>query len=168
MKNRGFTLLEVMVTLTIFVILVMLAVPSFSSLMRDSRMTTNANDIVTSLNYVRSEAVARNVSVAMLKQGAVNNTWDGGWQIFTDFDNDGVLDVVDGDTLLKVHEAMPIGFTLRTTGSATRVTYSATGSSNVAVTFRLCGENADINYSKSIIVSFLGRVRVAEGTLICP
>src|SRR3569832_2414901 len=55
--SRGFTLVELLVTISIATILVTLAVPSFSDFVKNNRMITLTNDFVTALNVARSEAI---------------------------------------------------------------------------------------------------------------
>ncbi|MDC9725493.1 MAG: GspH/FimT family pseudopilin [Gammaproteobacteria bacterium] len=169
-KSRGFTLLELMITLSIAIMLITIGLPSFTNLIRDSRMTANANDILTALNYARSEAVTRNVQVTILKQGGASKVWDGGWQIFTDLDRDGVLDL--DDTLLKVHEAISANYTLRTGGTfANWVAYLpdglsvGSGSSLGNDSFKLCDTSEDKASSRKILVNRVGRARVEAGTV---
>src|SRR3569623_2831686 len=55
----GFTLVELLVTISIATILLTMAVPSFSDFVKDNRMVTQTNDFVTALNQARSEAIRR-------------------------------------------------------------------------------------------------------------
>lgn len=56
-KSRGFTLIELMVTLAVVVILAFLAVPSIRDLIDKSRLRGATDDIVNQLNYARASAV---------------------------------------------------------------------------------------------------------------
>jgi type IV fimbrial biogenesis protein FimT len=64
---RGFTLLELMVTIAVLAILTTVGVPSFRLLVQNNRVTTQTNELVTALNVGRTEAVkrGRNVQVAV-------------------------------------------------------------------------------------------------------
>ena len=62
-KTRGFTLIELIVTVSIVAILAALAVPSFTSLFARKRVEGLASELVTDLQYARSEAVQRNTLV---------------------------------------------------------------------------------------------------------
>ena len=52
-RSRGFTLIELMVTIAVAAILLALAVPSFKTLTVSHALTTTANDIVGALNLAR-------------------------------------------------------------------------------------------------------------------
>ena len=58
-RQRGFTLLELMVTVTVLGVLLGLAVPSFTAAMRNNRIVSQNNEFIGALNYARSEAIRR-------------------------------------------------------------------------------------------------------------
>jgi type IV fimbrial biogenesis protein FimT len=62
---RGFTLVEALVTIAIAAILVAVAVPSFRDVLAKRRVEGIASELLTDLQYARSEAVARNASVRL-------------------------------------------------------------------------------------------------------
>ncbi|HEY5755223.1 MAG TPA: GspH/FimT family pseudopilin [Steroidobacter sp.] len=63
----GFSIIELMVTLSVASILLAIAVPSFTSLAVNSRLITQSNDVVAALNLARSEAIKRNTSVSFCR-----------------------------------------------------------------------------------------------------
>lgn len=68
---KGFTVIELMVTLAVAAILLAIAIPSFNYLMVSSKLTTTANAYVYALNIARSEAIKRNADVTVATTGAV-------------------------------------------------------------------------------------------------
>ncbi len=66
-KQIGFTLLEMMFTIALLAVIVGIGVPNLRDFVRNSRMTSAANDIVTDFNLARSEAVKRRVAVTLCK-----------------------------------------------------------------------------------------------------
>lgn len=72
--QRGFTLVELMITLTIAVVLLMIAVPSFKNLTASNRLTTAANDIVHAISVARMEAVKRNSSTQFCSDSSSANS----------------------------------------------------------------------------------------------
>ncbi len=63
----GFTMIELMVTLAVAAITLGLAVPAFTQMTVNTRLTTQANEVVAALNLARSEAIKRNTSVSFCR-----------------------------------------------------------------------------------------------------
>jgi type IV fimbrial biogenesis protein FimT len=66
-RNRGFTMIELLVTITIATVLSVAAVPSFRNQMVGSRLVTQSNEMVSAINFARSEAIKRNGSVTLCR-----------------------------------------------------------------------------------------------------
>ena len=169
-KRKGFTLLELMVTLAIVFILLTIGVPGFITLVRNSRTVTVTNELVTALYLARSEAIKRGVQVTLQKAGS---EWENGWKLITDNDGDGILDADDGDVEIGAFEAVYDGYTLRTGSHFNRwVAYRPNGKSRgnggSNDTFRLCADDQDTESGRSIIINLIGRIRTSEGVKGCP
>ncbi|MFK5949113.1 MAG: GspH/FimT family pseudopilin [Methylococcales bacterium] len=158
-------MIELLVTIAIVGIVLSIAIPSFTNTIRNTRLTTNINELVTSFNIARSEAIKRGIPVTVRKTGT---NWESGWSIFTDLDGDGVKEnngALDDDIDIRVYQALPNNLTLRSTG-INRITYQPTGLSGNG-SFVLC-DNADgnnlpeTNTSKVISINTVGRARVAS------
>ncbi|MEW5011411.1 MAG: GspH/FimT family pseudopilin [Cycloclasticus sp.] len=182
LKQPGFTLVELLITLIIAGILLTIGVPSYQDFVRKNQTITNANNLVTALNLARSEAIKRGVQVTLQRKGSSSQTWEGGWDVYTDINGNGALnDDADAnlcetgeDCLLRTYADLPAGFTLRTGGNfADWVGYlpsglSSSGGSLGNDTFRLCAGNANTSQSRAIIISPSGRPRTETGTNTCP
>ena len=59
-KSHGFTIIELLIAIAVLGILVSLAVPSFKSLLKNSRLSNTASDIAIAINIARNAAIARN------------------------------------------------------------------------------------------------------------
>jgi len=170
--QAGFTLIELLVTLSIAAILLAVAVPNFITFVQNNRLATQANDLVTMLNYARSEAVKRNQRVTVCSRAtntscAGTTNWDSGLLVFVDTNGDGVKD--GGEDVLQVRQGLEGSNTLQT--GLTRVTYQSNGfSSGFMGTFRLCDSRGTAS-ARAIVISNQGRVRtntLAGEGLTCP
>ena len=160
-KYRGFTLIELMITLAIAVILLTVGIPSFSEIIKNNRLTTEINELVTSLNLGRTESIKRGIDVTICKSNTGTScagNWENGWIVFVDNDDDGSVDA--GETILRVHDDLAAGDTLAFPRN--RISYSAQGFAvGFTGTFVLCDDRGS-SEGKGLIVSNTGRIRTAS------
>lgn len=94
MNKKGFTLIEITVTLAILGIISAIAIPSYVSWLPKNRLQTSARNIYDDLNMARSRAVRTNI-VAV----AIFNIPNDNYTIFLDTSGNGILD--GGETVLS-------------------------------------------------------------------
>lgn len=152
--SRGFTLIELLVTIAIVAILVTVAVPNFRVFLINSRMASQANELVSSFSLARSEAVKRgaNVTVCASSNGSTctgsGSNWAPGWV------------VRDAAGVIQVQAALSGASTL--TGTHT-VTYRPNGRilAGTSTTLTLCPSAPAAANGRAIQVDLNGRARVA-------
>lgn len=79
--SRGFTLIELMVTLAVAAVLMMVAVPSLTTFKRNAELTSATNTLLASINAARGEAMKRGRSAMVVANGS---SWSSGWTVFVD------------------------------------------------------------------------------------
>jgi prepilin-type N-terminal cleavage/methylation domain-containing protein len=98
MHERGFTMVEVLVVMTISAILLAMAIPSFEWFIRTNRVSSATNSMLAAMDLARSEAVRRNGVVTVCRStnadapnpacssgaagGYADNDWASGWIVF--------------------------------------------------------------------------------------
>lgn len=104
-RSFGFTLIELIITLTIVGVLAALATPGMTTFIKNQRITNQANDLVADLSFAKSEAIKRGggvgICAAVAGGGACAGTADytNGRLIFADVDNSGTFTA--GDQILR-------------------------------------------------------------------
>lgn len=78
--DAGFTLIELMIGITILAIALMLGIPSFAEWIQNSQIRTAGESIASGLQSARGEAIRRNTPVQFTLTGA-GGTGENGWQI---------------------------------------------------------------------------------------
>lgn len=116
---RGFTLIELLVTMAIGVVLLMVAVPSFTTYQKNAELTSASNTLLAAINAARGEAMKRGMS-AMVVPTSNGSDWTTGWVVFVDKNNSRTFNDT-GDipdiTVLK-QAAVPNGISITGTGIA--------------------------------------------------
>jgi type IV fimbrial biogenesis protein FimT len=135
----GFTILELMISVSVLSILLAIGVPGFTNVIRTNRIATQTNNLIGALNYARGETAVRGQPISMCAANADrsacsnNNDWSNGWIIFTD--RTGVVGEFDPltDTMLQVSDQPVMGFAVAATGRFVR--FGGTFAPTTAETF---------------------------------
>lgn len=173
-RQGGFTLIELLVTVAVFAILMAIAVPSFQGLSASTRLTSQTNDLVSSLSLARSEAIRRGTRVTMCKSSdgsacATSGDWEQGWITFVDTTRSGSDAEVDsGEAVVSVHQGEGGSVVIKGSSNlADYVSFSADGqpksmgSSVVSGTLRVCNNSSALNddtRARDIDLSAVGRL----------
>jgi type IV fimbrial biogenesis protein FimT len=175
MKTKGFTMLELLVTLAILAILTTMAVPSLIDTMGRMAVNSAVRSMATSLSFARTEAIKRgqNVSICPTTDGAdcAAGSWAGGWIVFVDVNNDADGDTgsVDaGDILIRAYEPLA-DMVVTVTPNTDLIAYDNKGfGSNAAlVTFKVCPEDGNAENARELEISLSGRARINENVGSC-
>lgn len=181
-RSSGFTLLELIITIVILSIIMLIGIPSFRTLIADSRLTSQVNEVSSVINFARSEAAK--VDEATISVCPVNDPdaatpncsggtdWAGGWAVILDVDGDGNLDAGDGDRLLRVYQSLSGGNTMAVTGlssgDGSLIQFSGNGfpvppslGASAAGTATLCDDRGK-DRARAVVVNVSGQIRLAR------
>ncbi|SEA47921.1 GspH/FimT family pseudopilin [Microbulbifer marinus] len=163
-RVRGFTLIELMMVLTILSIVMAIGVPSFNTMIQNNRLAASSNDVAGALHYARAEAVRRGRAVQV---EALDNNVNNGLRIWFDEDGDGAFD--DGEELRVVRLPVSAGVAIAAKVNDTAKTdltmsYSPRGvvSSGDAMTFTVCDDRSG-NHGKQLNLLASGLLRLTSG-----
>lgn len=105
-RQAGFTLIELMVVVTVTAVLAAVATPSFKAFVSSQQIKSASIGISSALSLARSEAVGRNALVTVSPSGG---SWAAGWSIVA----------ADGTVLRNQNSGLPgVTVVCKTGGSA--------------------------------------------------
>jgi type IV fimbrial biogenesis protein FimT len=183
--SSGFTVIELVITVAIAAFFLTLAVPSLRTFIQNARVTTQTNDFIADLNFVRTEAVKRAANVTMCKSddttvaepscSTAGSDWAIGRIIFIDADLNGDRD--SAEELLRVREPLDGNNTLTVndtsaggTDAQDRIVYTGAGTTTIGAaqtaTFNLCDERG-ASFGRAISVGFRGTVTLTKPPAGC-
>lgn len=127
-RRDGFTLVELLITISIAAILMGIAIPSFSTFVSAQRIRAASFDLSSTLIHARSEALKRNANTTLT---SATGGWQNGWTLDS------------GSTIISQHEPLtglvvtgpPGALTYRSDGrpSGSGNTFSISSASNTSV-----------------------------------
>ena len=191
---KGFTLIELVVTVTVAGILAVIAVPAYKQFVESGRLTTATNDLVGDLSLARIESMKRGggaspagcpaggsgqVIVCASADGSTcataPTTWNAGWIAYWNQDGLGNnYNAANCDAMLKIHDALPTSISVATgpTAGTNNLKFNRIGAITTPITYlKLTSANISTNQDRVICLSGgTGRAMVANNNNVssCP
>lgn len=156
--QHGFTLLELMATLAVLGILMAVAIPNMSQFVKNERLTSFSNTLLSDLMLARSKSVELNQSVIVCassdEENCTGGSFENGWIVTIDNDGDGT-----GDELIKVQQPITgdIEFNLNDPVLSTIIFDTRGFTPDTIGTISICDDRGN-DHAKALTISRTGRV----------
>lgn len=167
-RARGFTLVEMMVTLAVMAVLAAVAVPMYTNTVRAMRVTSAADLLADSIEQARNQARHFRQPVILQSINCALGDWGCGWILYFDRNGNGTQDL-PAEATIKQFELTP---TVRITKNnvANQLTFNNLGQSVgvVNTTFLIGPRGAVSNDCRSVVLNSGLRLTTSIGQGSCP
>lgn len=169
-ESRGFSLIELLVTVAVVSILAGVAVPSFGALISDTKISTAINRFTSTVRYARSESTKRAAPISICARATdttCGTNWSNGWIVYLDDESVGTLLTLDStDQILRINgpsnaSSIVASAVIRPTTLAVQSTiqFSARGRSNWDLgTVVLC-DTRGATEARALAINGIGMIR---------
>jgi len=134
-RQRGFNLIELMVTVSLVAILMGIALPNMRDFIRNNRLSSGVNDMLHSLNVARTEAIKRQNGNVVVCGTAAPDVVDAakrcdyntfvGWFVFQD--TNGNWQHENAEAVIEGHTALDPSLTVKLDANNAIVSYGPSG-----------------------------------------
>ncbi len=163
-RSQGFTLVELLVTLSVLAIIAGIAIPAMSNLIDSVRQQIHVNQLLADLNFARSRAITSRQTVSLCSGQASCNgmaRWKDQIIIFDDTNANGALD--DDEQPLRISTvAASHEWNWGNFRNQRYMSFKPDGTTHsLNGTFTLCRKNAAL---KTVVINITGRTRLDSPT----
>ncbi len=159
-RQRGFTLLELVITMAVAAILLVIAIPSFQYITTSNRISGEINDLLGDMQFAKAEAIKEGQTVTICAStdeatcsGAA--AWNTGWIIFA-----GTGNPTPSDPVIHIHGRFYGSDSLQATGNTSAVQFNregfAFGLPGAGVSFELHDPTGSHTYTRCLIATVVG------------
>ncbi len=160
----GFTLVELMVVITLLSILASIAIPSFDDSLLNSRLTSQSNRILAALQFARSEAATRGSSITICgsrgPKGPADLIDPNGPPTCDQPDWSTGFVVMDGNVLLHIFDPLEGGNYIRGTG---QIIFDRQGTIVNVTQMNIC-DSRGVGSARGIRINGAGQARIGDPT----
>ncbi|MGD2138112.1 MAG: GspH/FimT family pseudopilin [Gammaproteobacteria bacterium] len=174
-RNKGFTLVELLITIVVLTILLALSVPAMQEFIKNNRIATQTNRLILAVQVARSEAVKRGTGAVVCAANtsmdgcSADTDWTTGWIVFTDRDQD--KDLTEVETCTSAADFDTKDCILRTEGPLTKSTLTGdadslqflpTGLAASGMSFTLTADDCNYQQRRNITITPQGHPVATE------
>jgi type IV fimbrial biogenesis protein FimT len=147
LKTAGFSLVEMLTTMSILAILLVVASPGLASLTSANALSSAQSELAAAMMMARGEAMKRGTQVGLTATAPIaGNEFTGGWTVFVDSNGNGLYDV--GELVVRQQPAYRSNVQISTSNGTTTLAFNSRGFlvPSSLVTFTLCSSAATKGY----------------------
>ena len=154
--SRGFTLIELMVTVAVMAVLAAIAAPSMSELIDNRRAAGQTEELVASLQLARAEAIRRNARVTICAGTGVTCSGSTTWDNWIIYGRDRTSATPDADENIR---DTSVSSTVQVTGPAAGIVYKPSGMIDTQLQLQVTKSS----HQRCLTVLISGVVTVVKG-----
>ena len=159
--HDGFSIVEMMVVITILALLSSVALPAFDNMIMTNRLRSFANSFLASVHLARAEAVKRNTQVTMCVSSDGATCSNGGWEL-------GWI-VTSGATVISRQQAISTGYKMIEAAGLNTLNFRSTGIGATQATVKVCKATPSVGDQERVVrVTVTGKASVVKtNTGVC-
>ncbi|VAW47270.1 hypothetical protein MNBD_GAMMA02-1181 [hydrothermal vent metagenome] len=169
-RCQGFTLIEMIITLSILSILTAYGIPNYRELKQNQTMTQEINRLSSTINFARSHSIIAGDHVILCATQTFtacdgNSQWHNGWMVFADANQDRRFN--GNDRMLLIENSMSPQLQALASVHRPTIRFNSVGfAPGTNLTIRFCDDRGAA-HGKAIIISNVGRPRIAQHISSC-
>lgn len=163
-KQRGLTLIELMVSLAIIAILLTTVAPGVKSILIQNRIVAEINEVSSLIQFARASAIDEQTPTIVCPSTdflRCTTDWNNPRMVFVDANNDGERHSTNEPLLVATQATANVN---KLTGPANAIVFQANGAANSSTALLLCHQDNDNKYARALSLNAQGQVKMSRDT----
>jgi len=159
-QQKGVTLIELMITVSIVAIILAFVGPSIQSILIKNRIVAEINETSSLIQYARHHAIDEQAQVVVCPStdySVCSTDWNDPKIVFIDDDDNAIRGATE-ELLVTIGATSEASLMTNTTDI---IKFTETGEANLATEILLCHKDGEAVYARSLSVTLQGRVKMS-------